>query len=47
MLEMINRLKICKPVMPIPIQIWSDSDADFDETNKQSGSFSLPSPQAP
>ena len=29
---MTNRLKICKPVITLTIQVWSDSDAGFDET---------------
>ena len=33
---MVIRLKICKPVIPVTIQIWSDFNADFDETSKLS-----------
>ena len=56
--KMINRLKFCKPVIPLAIQILSYSDVYFDETSKLSGyltlsfvhtsikSFSRPSSQA-
>ena len=31
---MVIRLKICKPVISVTTQIWSDFNEDFDETSK-------------